>query len=245
MEETTFTNNAAEVAEGSAFGESALAFTEQTENIRKIGVSIPVTEELLADVSAVQGYLDSRLRTMLQLRIDDVLIGGSGSGVNIRGILNKSGINTFDYSSYSGNLKRIGQIYQAITEIRKDAFVEPDAIVMHPSDWNDVVTEVNAVTTSGALNPLFVGAGMFNGQPTSSMWVFLLFLQLQHLLELLSLETSVVVNPLILCLDKVWKSHLSDSHDDFFTKDKVMMKASLRMGFPIYRASAFCSITNF
>lgn len=42
LEETTFTNNAAEASEGSAFGESALAFTERTENIRKFGVSIPV-----------------------------------------------------------------------------------------------------------------------------------------------------------------------------------------------------------
>ena len=50
LEETTFTNNGAEVAEGSAFGESALAFTERTENIRKFGVSIPVTEELIDDV---------------------------------------------------------------------------------------------------------------------------------------------------------------------------------------------------
>ena len=38
---------------------------------------------------------------------------------------------------------------------------------------------------------------------------------------------------------------MSDSHDDFFTKDKVMMKASMRLGFAIYRATAFCSITNF
>ena len=64
LEETTFTNNAAEVAEGNAFGESALAFTENTEEIRKFGVSIPVTEELLAEVATVNGYLDSRLRTM-------------------------------------------------------------------------------------------------------------------------------------------------------------------------------------
>ena len=38
LEETTFTNNASEKAEGTAFGESALAFTERTENIRKFGV---------------------------------------------------------------------------------------------------------------------------------------------------------------------------------------------------------------
>ena len=49
LEETTFTNNGRS-AEGSAVGEAALAFTEQTESIRKMGVFLPVTDEL-ADVS--------------------------------------------------------------------------------------------------------------------------------------------------------------------------------------------------
>ena len=44
LEETTFTNNAAEAAEGSAVGEAALAFTEKTESIRKMGVFVPVTD---------------------------------------------------------------------------------------------------------------------------------------------------------------------------------------------------------
>lgn len=245
LEETTFTNNAAEASEGSAFGESALAFTERTENIRKFGVSIPVTEELLADVSAVQGYLDSRLRTMLQLRLDSELLNGDGSAPNITGILNKTGINTFDYSSFAGNLKRIGQIYQAITEIRKDAFVEPDAIIMHPSDWYDVVTEVNAVTTSGALNPLFVGAGMMNGAPTASIWGVPVVPT-----TAISAGTALVGSfgggQAVHVVSRAgMEVAMSDSHDDFFTKDKVMMKASLRLGFPIYRATAFCSITNF
>lgn len=245
LEETTFTNNAAEASEGSAFGESALAFTERTENIRKFGVSIPVTEELLADVSAVQGYLDSRLRTMLQLRLDSELLNGDGSAPNITGILNKTGINTFDYSTFAGNLKRIGQIYQAITEIRKDAFVEPDAIIMHPSDWYDVVTEVNAVTTSGALNPLFVGAGMMNGAPTASIWGVPVVPT-----TAISAGTALVGSfgggQAVHVVSRAgMEVAMSDSHDDFFTKDKVMMKASLRLGFPIYRATAFCSITNF
>ena len=50
LEETTFTNNSTATAEGSSLGENALAFTEKTENIRKIGSFLPVTEELLADV---------------------------------------------------------------------------------------------------------------------------------------------------------------------------------------------------
>ena len=251
LEETTFTNNSAEVAEAGAFGESAIAFTENTENIRKFGVSIPVTEELLSDVASVNGYLDSRLKTMLQLRLDSELINGDGSAPNIRGILNKSGINTFDFSAYAGNLGRIGQLYQAITEIRKDAFMEADAILMHPSDWNDVVTSVTSdfAGTVGAgyagKDPLFVGAGMFGNGVNPSIWG----------VKVVPTTAITAGTVLVGTFGGGLASHIitregmevamSDSHDDFFTKDKVMMKASMRLGFAIYRATAFCSITNF
>lgn len=250
LEETTFTNNASEKAEGTAFGESALAFTERTENIRKFGVSIPVTEELLSDVASVNGYLDSRLKTMLELRLSDVLIGGSGVAPIITGVLNKTGINTFNFANYAGNLARIGQIYEAITEIRKDAFMEPDAILMHPSDWNDIVTQVNSTAgTSGAgfteVSPTFVGAGMFGNSVTPQIWGI-------RVVPNTAISAGTV---LVGTFGGGLASHIitregmevamSDSHDDFFTKDKVMMKASMRLGFAIYRPEAFCSITNF
>jgi HK97 family phage major capsid protein len=245
LEETTYTNNAAPTAEGSALGENALAFTERTEEIRKIGAFIPMTEELLADVSAAQGYIDSRLRFMVRQTISDQIIGGSGSGVNLTGILNKTGINAFNYSSFSGSLKRIGQIFEAITEIQKDAFMNPDAIIMHPSDWYQVVTEVNAVTTSGSLNPLFVGAGSFGDAVTPRLW---------GVPVVSSTETSAGD-----CLVGVFgggqaihivarqgmEVAMSDSHDENFVKDIIVMKATVRMGLPIYRATAFAKITNF
>jgi len=251
LEETTFTNNAAEVAEAAAFGESALAMTERTENIRKFGVSIPVTEELLADVSSVQGYLDSRLRTMLNLRLDSELLNGNGTAPNITGVLNKSGINTFDFSSYAGNLGRIGQLHQAITEIRKDAFLEPDAIIMHPSDWNDIVTEVStdfAGTSSAgytAKNPLFVTAGNYQSGVSPTIWGL-------RVVPTTAIAAGTALMGVFgggLAAHVVTRAGISvamsDSHSDFFTKDKVMMKASMRLGFAIYRATAFCSITNF
>ena len=251
LEETTFTNNAAEVAEGGAFGESALAFTEKTEEIRKFGVSIPVTEELLADVASVNGYLDTRLRTMLQLRLDDVLIGGSGVAPIIKGLLNVSGINTFNFSSYAGTLGRIGQLYQAITEIRKDAFLEADAIIMHPSDWNDIVTSVSADFAGDATagyatkNPLFVGAGMFGADATPSIWGV-------RVVPTTAISAGTVLVGVFggglaahIVSREGMEVAMSDSHSDFFTKDKVMMKASMRLGFPVYRPAAFCSITNF
>ena len=245
LEETTYTNNAAPTAEGSALGENALAFTERTEEIRKIGAFIPMTEELLADVSAAQGYIDSRLRFMVRQTISDQIIGGSGSGVNLTGILNKTGINSFNYSSFSGNLKRIGQIFEAITEIQKDAFMNPDAIVMHPSDWYQVVTEVNAVSTNGALNPLFVGAGSFGDAVTPRLWG----VPVVSSTETTAGDAIVGVfgggQAIHIVARQGMEVAMSDSHDENFVKDIIVMKATVRMGLPIYRATAFAKITNF
>ena len=90
---------------------------------------------------------------MMRLRLDGQLLAGDGTAPNLEGLLDagKSGVNSLDYSSeFNGNLGRIGAIYKAITDIRTNAFVEPDAIVMHFGDWNEVVTSVSTIETSGS-----------------------------------------------------------------------------------------------
>ena len=252
LEETTFTNNAAEIAEsGDISGnEGALAFTERTESIRKIATFLPVTDELLADVSGIQGYVNSRLTTMMRLRMDNQLLNGNGTAPNLTGVLNKSGINTFDYSSYSGELNRLGQVYQAITEIRKDAFVEPDSIVMHPSDWYQIVTSVTdqAGTTSAGLaskNPLIVAAGGFGGDVAARLW------GLTVVPSTAIAEGTALVGKFgggdaaQIVMRQGVDLAVSDSHSDFFAKNQLAIRLTMRMGFVVYKPTAFCSITNF
>ena len=204
-----------------------------------------MTDELLADVSASQGYIDSRLKFMVRQAVSDQILEGSGGGASLTGILNKTGINTFNYSSFSGTLKRIGQVMEAITEIQKDAFMNPDAIIMHPSDWYQVVTEVNAVTTSGSLNPLFVGAGTFGEAVAPRLWGLPIVIST----DIASGTALVGVfgggQAIHIVARQGMEVSMSDSHAENFKKDIIVMKASVRMGLPIYRATAFCSITNF
>ena len=234
MEETTFTNAAAEQAEEATTAEATLDFTEKQHQLEKLVFS-PVTEELLADVNGIQGYVNSRLGTMMKLRLDGQIMDGDGSAPNLDGLLNTSGINSFAYGSYSGELGRLGQIYQAITEIRKDAFVEPDAIIMHPSDWYDIVTSVTdqAGTTSAGLaskNPLFVVSGGFGADVTPRIWG-------------LPVVASSAVNAGTQMVGKFGggeAAHLvmrqgidlavSDSHSDFFLKGKLAIRATMRVG---------------
>ena len=246
LEETTFTNNAAEAAEGSAVGEAALAFTERTESIRKMGVFIPVTDELLADEAGIQGYLNSRLQTMIRLRLDSQLLSGDGTAPNLEGILDagKSSVGSSDFNSYNGNLGRVGAIYNAITDIRVNAFTEPDAIIMHPNDWNQIVTSVTEVDTSGSKNPLFVVAGGFGADAAPNIW------------GLRVIPTTAISNNTVLVgkfgggeaanvvMRQGMELAVSDSHSDFFTKNQLAIRATMRVGFPVYRQAAFHKILN-
>lgn len=252
LEETTFTNNAGAVAESadiSTSNEGALAFTERTESIRKMATFLPVTDELLADVAGIQGYVNSRLQTMMRLNLDNQLVNGSGSAPNLTGVLNKTGINTFDYSAFSGELAKLGQIYQAITEIRKDAFVEPDAIVMHPVDWYQIVTSVaDLAGTSSAgytsKNPLFVVSGGFGADAAPRIW------GLKVVPSTVIAEGTMLVGKFgggdaaqVIMREGVDLA-VSDSHSDFFAKNQLAIRLTMRLGFAIYRPTAFCSITN-
>ena len=252
LEETTFTNNAAEAAEGSAVGEAALAFTEQTEAIRKMGVFIPVTDELLADESGIQGYLNSRLQTMIRLRLDSQLLSGDGTAPNLEGILDagKASVGSTDFSSYAGTLGKIGAIYGAITDIRVNAFTEPDAIIMHPNDWNDIVTSVGAdfAGTSSAgyteKSPLFVAAGGMGAGPSAQIW------------GLKVVPTTAIAAGTVLvgkfgggeAANVVMRQGIelavTDSHSDFFIKNQLAIRATMRVGFPVYREAAFHKLTN-
>tara|TARA_R100001460_G_scaffold101187_2_gene145028 strand:+ start:1872 stop:3095 length:1224 start_codon:yes stop_codon:yes gene_type:complete len=246
LEETTFTNNAAEAAEGAAVGEAALAFTERTESIRKMGVFIPVTDELLADEAGIQGYLNSRLQTMIRLRMDSQLLSGDGTAPNIEGLLDagKSSVGSSDFNSYNGNLGRIGAIYNAITDIRVNGLTEPDAIIMHPSDWNQIVTSVTDVDTSGSKNPLFVVAGGFGADAAPTIW------------GLKVIPTTAISNNTVLvgkfgggeAANVVMRQGIelavTDSHSDFFIKNQLAIRATMRMGFPVYRQAAFHKILN-
>ena len=134
MEETTSTNTAAETAEGALKPEAEIAFTEKTSPVRKVAVTLPVTDESLEDVPFIESYLNTRLRTFVLQREDQQLLAGDGAGVNLRGLLNTSGILT----QAKGADPTPDAFYKAMTKIRAQGFLEPTGAVVHPNDWQDV-----------------------------------------------------------------------------------------------------------
>jgi len=206
----------------------------------------------MQDVSGLRGIFELRLQTMMRLRLDSQLIAGNGTSPNLEGILDagKSSVGSTAYGSYSGGLGRIGAIYGAITDIRVNAFTEPDAIVIHPNDWAQIVLQLDddfagdATAGYAAKSPVFTQAGGYVVAVANQLWG-LNVVPSTAILKVLSLvgkfgggEAAHVV------MRQGIDIAVSDSHGDNFTKNIMVIRATMRVGFPVYRQAAFHKLTN-
>ena len=86
-DEATITRAASVVAEGAAFPESTATWVKRTIAIRKIGDTIPVTEEFFEDESMFAAELQRFLEINVKLQ-EELQIGtGNDTGQNLRGLL--------------------------------------------------------------------------------------------------------------------------------------------------------------
>lgn len=229
MEETTFTNNAAETAEGGTKPEAALALTERTANVRKIPVWIPVTDEQLEDVEGIQQYLENRLSFMVMQRLDGQMVAGDGTAPNLRGLLNVSGIQT----QAKGTDPTPDAIYKAMTKVRVVGQAIPDIVVLHPYDWQDIrlLRTADGVYIWG--NPSEAGPERIWSLPVA---------QVQAATE----NTGIVLDSSY--TELAWKKGMtikvSDSHGTYFVENKQAVRAEIRVAWTAYKPDSICTVTG-
>lgn len=131
MEETTATEAAAERAEGAAAAEAAFVWTERTETVRSVDVSLPVTREQLEDVAGMEGILDNRLVLAVQRRVDLNVLAGTGTAPQLKGTENVVGIQ----SQAKGTDNLADAVYKLLRKIRDDGFAEPEIVFIRDSAW--------------------------------------------------------------------------------------------------------------
>jgi HK97 family phage major capsid protein len=230
MEETTFTNAAAERAEAGAYAEAALALTERSVTIESLGVFIPVTDEQLEDEEGAAAYLDMRLPFMVSQRLDSQLLVGDGATPNIRGVNNASGIQT----QAKGADPVPDAIHKAVTKVKVTGRAFPNAVIMHPNDWQDVrlLRTVDGIyiwgSPSDAVAPTIWGLRVVESDAqTENTAVVGDFANYSLLVQRRGIEVLV-----------------SNSHASYFTTGKQAVRAGLRVASVFTRGEAFCTVTG-
>jgi HK97 family phage major capsid protein len=241
-QETTATNAAAAVAEEGAKPESTIILTLVNDPVRKIATFLPISDEMLEDLPAARAYLDARLRLFVSHVMEAQLLNGSGTAPNIRGLLNRTGVQTLVTTAGLTGVKTIEAVFDAATLVATNAFMDADAFVIHPTDWARVRKQredTGGAGTGGYLaGSPFGAAGGIGGVGLWGMRVVV--------------TSAITVGTMLVgafrqAAQAFFRSGLvveaSNSHADYFQKDITALRAEQRAALAVYRPAGFCKVT--
>lgn len=246
VEQTSHTNAAAPVAEATSSAaptapvgagalvpnagggykpEGAWAFARKTAVVKTIAEWVPASKRSLADVAALEGLIRDELAADIAEAEENQIVSGNGTGENLTGILETSGIQS---QSFSGDL--FASIRKGITKARTVGRVNPNGILMNPED----VEQVDLAKTDLG----YLGGGPF-GQVQRSLWG----------VPLIESESIAAGNALLGDFSKavLWDREqttvtVTDSHEDFFVRNLVAILAEERVAFAVTRPKAFVNV---
>jgi HK97 family phage major capsid protein len=134
VEQKNVEGGSAMTAEGAAKSQTDFDLVVASANVKKVTAYIKVTKEMLDDVALLRSEIDQELTELINLRIDDQLLNGTGLTVNLTGIVtNATAWAAGAFALAIPAPTNYDVLATAINQVRVNLF-EPTYIVMHPTD---------------------------------------------------------------------------------------------------------------
>jgi len=233
--ETSFTNNAAPQYSAAAYenvvkAESAMTFSLTPMPVSTVAHWIPVSNQLLDDAPAIQGYVNNRLLYGLNLKIETELLTGSGIQGHLSGLITNSTSFDTNYTTVSSD-NYLDIFRKAALQLTVNDF-SPDVLVVNPIDW-DV-----AVGTKTA------GTGITTGE---YVWASPAFMPRQQVWGMRVIVTNSMTSGQFLCLDSSYcmvfdraqaTVEVSREHADFFIRNMSALLCETRLTLCVFNSGA-------
>lgn len=235
---TGFTNNAASVAErdGGSFAakpQSSFSFVGEQAPVRTLAHWEAAHRNVLADEPQLRSIIDNELLYGLRLQEDSQILTGNGSGENLRGILETTGIQTYDWSAGLVGDNKADAIRRAAT-LSFLAYYEPTGVVLHPNDWEDI--ELSKDDNGQYLVAVSVAMG---GEP--KLWRIPV-VDTPAMTEGTALVGAFGTGAQLYDREQA-SIRISEQHADFFVRNAIVVLAEQRLALAVKRPEAFVAVS--
>jgi HK97 family phage major capsid protein len=216
--------------------QSAFQFVGEQAPVRTLAHWEAAHRNVLADEPQLRSIIDNELLYGLRLLEDNQILNGSGSGENLKGVLQTTGIQTYSWSDGATTPvadTKADALRRAAT-LSFLAYYEPSGIVMHPNDWEDV--ELTKDVNGQYLVAVSIAMG---GEPR--VW------------RMPVVETPAITEGTALVgafgtgaqlYDREDASiRISEQHADFFIRNAIVILAEQRLALAVKRPEAFVKVT--
>lgn len=216
---------------------SATHPTPQVDALTKIAGWYKESDEILEDYPWLVSSINDRALYALLLAEEDQLLNGSGSGANLRGLLNRTGVQVA--SATTATLA--DELFKASTAVQTASGLTADAVVLNPADYQTL-----RLAKDG--NGQYYGGGMFQGQYGNGTMI-----EQPPVWGLRTVTTPAVAQGTAVVGAfrqgaTVYRKggvriEATNSHDDDFTNNRITVRIEERVALAVRYPSAFVNIT--
>ena len=240
ISERTFSNAAAPTAEGTAKPEQVFDLVEIDSPVRKIAVWTKASDEVLMDHARLQGFLNMKLIHGVELALDTQLINGNGTAPQLLGVMNFGGIQNHLRTTDT----HYDAIRKAITLVRKNAFVEPSAIVLNPVDNETLSLEKDTAGQylAGGARLGSYGQPLGAQDPNAPIW------RLKPVVTTAVPAGTAIVAAWQWACEVYWRQgivvSMTNTDQDDFIKNLITFRVELRAALAVPHPIAVCTVTG-
>jgi HK97 family phage major capsid protein len=209
-------------------------FSPVTEALSKIAVVTKISDEAIQDTDYLVSVINSQLVGRLLVVEEDQILNGSGTAPNLRGLLNRTGLQVYASSIGYTPAKGFDAIFHAITMVATGSAQETaDSIVINPADY-----EALRLAKDGN-NQYYAGGPFTGGNP--SLW------GVRTVVTPAIAAGTVLIGAFSSAAQLFRKGGVqvdsTNTNQDDFMYNRIALRAEERILLAVYRGAAFVKLT--
>ena len=170
------------------------------------------------------------------------LLNGNGTSPNMSGLLNRPGLATAVVTAAGLTaVKAMEGIFNQITALRSVSFVEPDAVVIHPNDWQTIRLGKDSQGQYYAGGPFTGAYGNAGPSNVNQIW------GLKAVITTAIAQGTALVGGYQECAQIFRRQGLTvemtNSNVDDFVNNLITLRAEERLALAVYRPAGFGRVT--